>query len=116
MHHVEALGEHSRKEFLGGSLAIGACDAHYRNVKLATMLTRQLLESGETVVDENYPLVGLIGIFRLVDQGVGTALVECRLGKAVAIERLAFQGDEDTACRTVATVGSDLRMLQVKLV
>ena len=47
--HIVFLREHSSYEFLGGRLAVGACDADNRNVELATMLTRQILEGLQTV-------------------------------------------------------------------
>ena len=37
-------------------------------------------------------------------------------GEFVAVERLAFEGEEDASLRTVTTVGRDARMLLIELV
>ena len=50
-HHAIALCQDGTNQFLRGSLAISARDAHHRHLKLATMLTRQVLEGLEAVVD-----------------------------------------------------------------
>ena len=52
----------------------------------------------------------------VIDNGDGTTLVEGLVGKLVAVKRFAFQGNENTALRTLAAIGSDDRMLLVDFV
>ena len=51
-----------------------------------------------------------------VNDSVGTTLVEGLLRKLVAVERLAFQGDEDAPLGAVAAVGRDDGVLLIELV
>ena len=53
----------------------------------------------------------VLSIFGLVDDGIGTAFLQGHFGKTVAVERCAFESEEYCTLRTVATVGSDERML-----
>ena len=55
--HIVFLREHSCYEFLGGRLAVGACDADDGDVELTAMLAGQVLERLQAVVDENESFV-----------------------------------------------------------
>lgn len=115
VHHAVALGEHSRYELLGSGLAVGACDAYHGDVELAAVLACQLLEGGQTVVDQDVSAVVLI-VFLVVYHHIGTALVEGGVGEKVAVERGAPERDEDASLRTVAAVGGYSGVLLVQLV
>ena len=49
--------------------------------------------------------------FRLVDNGVCTALFQCSFGKLVAVEVGSLQGKEDRTLWTVSAVGGHHRVL-----
>ncbi len=74
----------------------------------------QLLQSVEAVVNENAARVG--GILFLVHHGIGAALFKGGKGEAVAIERRAFEREEQRALGTVAAVGGDGGVLGENLV
>ena len=50
----------------------------------------------------------------IVDDGVCTAFFKSLEGEFVAVERLAFQGEEDASLRAVTAVGRDARMLLIE--
>ena len=110
-HHMVAFGEHGTDEFLGGRLAIGACDAYHGDVELTTVFACQVLEGLQTVVDYNHPVRQALLPFgeagRGFHNGIATAFLECSECKLVAIECVALQCQEDAAFRTVAGVGGD---------
>ena len=78
------------------------------------MLARQIFERLQAVVYENIALV-FHHLF-IVHDGIGTTLLQGAFGKAVAVELVAFQGQEDAAFRAVATVGGNDGMLLIKLI
>ena len=114
--HIVFLREHSSDEFLGGRLAVGARDADDRNVELATMLTRQILEGLQTVRDDNQPFIASIGERLIVYDSIGAAFLKGLKGELVAVERLTLEGKEDAPFRTITTVCRDDGMLLIELV
>ena len=52
--HIVFLREHSSYEFLGGRLAVGACDADDGDVELTAMLAGQVLVSLQTILNNDY--------------------------------------------------------------
>ena len=86
-HHVVFLTEHGRNQFLGRGLTIGSRDSHYRNIEVATMLTGQFLEGGETILYKDESLIALLGILFFVYYCIGTAFLQGHGGKLVAVER-----------------------------
>ena len=135
--HIVFLGKHGSDQFLRGGLAIGAGDANHGDVKLTTVLTGQVLEGLEAVIDEDEPILKLCimhscvppvaSVLRpsgelcivncelcIVYDGIGTTLFQGLQGELVAVERLAFEGEEDTSFRTVTTVCRDAGMLLIK--
>jgi len=65
----------------------------------------QLLQRVQAVVDEDEAVVALNGILRLVNHGVGAALLQGCCCKLVAVERCALQSEEQRTGRAVAAVG-----------
>lgn len=90
---IVTAGQNGGDEFLGGRLAIGAGDADDGNGEPAAMVAGQLLERLQTVVDEDAARIG--GIRGVVHHGPGTTLLQRGCGKTVAVERRAFEGEED---------------------
>ena len=86
-HNVVFLTEHGRNQFLGRGLTIGSRDSHYRNIEVATMLTGQFLEGGETILYKDESLIALLGILFFVYYCIGTAFLQGHGGKLVAVER-----------------------------
>ena len=74
-HHVIAFREYGTNQLLGGSLSVGTCNADNRNLKLTTMLARQVFEGLQAVVNENDAIV--LFIFRVIDDGIGTSFLKC---------------------------------------
>ena len=101
--YVILLAEHGGNELLSGGLAIGACNTYYWRVQRTAMLTSELLQGGEHII--YYYVSVILGILRLVYDGIGAPFIECRLSIRIAIERVAFEGKEDASLGAVATVG-----------
>ena len=80
------------------------------------MLTCQILEGLEAILDKNQPVISIGDNRRIIDNCIRTPLFEGLHGKLVTIKRLAFQCEEDTPLRTVTAVGRDTRMLLVKFI
>ena len=74
-HHVIAFREYGTNQLLGGCLSVGTCNADNRNLKLTTMLARQVFEGLQAVVNENDAIV--LFIFRVIDDGIGTSFLKC---------------------------------------
>ena len=83
-HYVVFFSQHGAYQLLGGCLAVGTCDAYDGQLELAAMLTSQVLECLQAVIHEDDAFVRLV--FFLVNDGVGTAFLQCLLGKLVAVE------------------------------
>ena len=118
---IETLREHRRDKFLCGGLAVGACDADDGNVELAAVVTRQELESAQAVIDYYIAWVGVSfgvggGIFRFVDNGVGTPLLQGSGSKLVSVERPSLQCNEDGIGWTVTAVGCYYRVAFIYLI
>ena len=73
------------------------------------MIACQLLQCVETVVYEYAAWV--VGILLLVYHSIGATLLKSHGCKLVSVERLALEGKEQRAFRTVAAVGSHDIML-----
>ena len=96
-------GKYGGNELLGGCLAVGARNAHHGNLELPAVLTCQVLEGLEGVVNDNKPWVPLGGRqWGFTYDGVATALFKCLEGIVVAVELVAFQCEEDAPLRAVA--------------
>ena len=69
------------------------------------MIGGKLLQGFQDVghVDETFVAFEAL----LVDNGIGTALVEGVLCKVVAVERGTFEGEKDGSLRTIARIGCD---------
>ena len=80
------------------------------------MLAGQVLERLQAVVDENESFVYGCKQVLIVDDGIGTSLLEGLQGELVAVERLAFEGEEDASLRTITAVCRDAGMLLIELV
>ena len=65
----------------------------------------------QAVVNQNVAAVAFRGVFLFVDYGVCAALVESLRRECVAVERRAFQREEERAFGAVAAVGRNHRML-----
>ena len=74
--HIVFLGEHGSHKFLGGCLTVGACDADDGDIELATVLTGQILEGLQTVIDKDESVI--VGRHHgwIVDDGIGTTLLK----------------------------------------
>ena len=92
--HVVLLLQHGSREFLGCCLSVGARDAYDWRGERASMIQRQLLERGKTVVAQNVACIALGRILRLIYHGIGATLLECHCRKLVAVERCSLQGEE----------------------
>ena len=69
------------------------------------MIACELLQSVQTVVDENEASVALNDVLRFIDNSISAALLKRSRSKLVAVERSAFQGEEQRTDGAVATVG-----------
>ena len=114
--HIVFLRKDCSNEFLGGSLAVSASDANDWDIELTTMLTGQILKGLQTIVDNDKSVISRGGNRCIIYDSIGTAFLEGRQSKLVAVERFAFQGQKDASLRTITTIGCDTRVLQIKLV
>ena len=103
--HVVFLQQHRSREFLCGSLAVGSGDADDRRAERTAVIACELLQSVQTVVDENEASVALNDVLRFIDNSISAALLKRSRSKLVAVERSAFQGEEQRTDGAVATVG-----------
>ena len=113
-HDVVALCEHSRHEFLGCGLAVGARDAYHGYAELPAVLACQQLEGLQAVVNAYHPvgkLLAHVDIF--VDDGIAATLEQGILGKEVAVERCALEGQEDASGRELTAVGGDYGVFEI---
>ena len=85
VHHAVFLSEHSRDEFFGRGLAVGAGDADNRNGELAAVLACQFLVRGETIVDKNKAVIAFFGVFLLINNGITASFLKCALGEFVSV-------------------------------
>ena len=92
--HTVFLFQHGRDEFLCGGLAVGARHTYYGGAEGGAVQVRQLLECGESIIHEDDTLVALFCIFHFVDDGICGSLLQCALGICVAVESVAFEGEE----------------------
>ena len=103
--HVVFLQKHRSREFLCGGLAVGSGDADDRRAERTSVIACELLQSVQTVVDENEASVALNDVLRFIDNSISAALLKRSSSKLVAVERSAFQGEEQRTDGAVATVG-----------
>ena len=103
--HVVFFGQHGGNEFFGGGLSVGARHADDLGAQRAAVVSGQLLQRVEAVVGQDIPAVALHGILRLVNHGIGAALLQGFGCKCVAVERFPFEGEEYGAFGAFSAVG-----------
>ena len=117
-HQVVFPAEDGGNEFLGGRLAVGTRDADHRNVELAAVVGRQLLQHGERVLDHDAFASLVRGAFQqeAVHDGIFGAGLQGCLREIVTVELLAFQGEEHHALFNLAAVRRNARTFLVQCV
>ena len=105
---AEFFCHHSGNQLFGGGLSVGACDADDGDGELLPMVGGQLLQSLQTVLDHYAARV--VRQCTVLGDDIRRALVQCRQGKLVAVETLAFETYEYAVRDDVACVGANLRM------
>ena len=112
--HLIFFAQHGRHEFLGRGLAVRARDLQRGQGEAAAVEGGELLERVEHVGHMNKPFVAFR--FGIVHYGVGAACRQCLVGKLIAVERCASQGEEYGAFGAVARVGSHRGVREVEVV
>jgi len=103
--HTETLSEDGGDEFLRRRLTVGTGNLQNGAAELTAVVSRQLLERLQHVVDVYQARVARHR--GIVDDGIGTAGGQSLQSKGIAVEGSAAQGKEERPRGTITRVGGD---------
>lgn len=104
--HIEFPAQYRLDELFGGGFAIAACESKYRCFKTPPVGLCQALKGLESIV-HRHNARSLYG--RVVHHSSDAAFGDGLMGKGVAVETLAFQGDVEQSRPAFPGVSRDAR-------